>query len=345
MWSNSSYESADPWSLIEKEGTNMSPLLVYLSRGLSIVLGLVVATMAHGQQIVVSTAHQEKAPTPRADDATSGSVHRMVIQEGPNLRVRYFADGNLSTSDRRATYDLERAENELSYLRDLQRLKNQYVQSERAMEPQRRIVQQQLYGQRTHYGSSNTNYVNYGGSGYGIYGGYGYPGATGYNVGYPYWHAGYGGGGGGYGGGYGGYGYSGGAMGSVGSNSYSEDRSLQYGVGDEGSMKNALVQTVARDATPENAVAALRNYEAAAARAAASPILSRDLGLKKSSTAAPSQGPTYTKGSKATIWVGNDKYIGTVKEDRPDWVIIQTDKTEATVRKSEITRSETPSKP
>ena len=134
-------------------------------------------------------------------------------------------------------------------------------------------------------------------------------------------------------------------MGSIGSNSYSEDRSLQYGVGDEGRMKTALVQTVARDATPENAAAALRNYEAAAARAATSPVLSRDLGLTKSSTAALSQGPTYTKGSKATIWVGNDKYVGTVKEDRPDWVIIQTDKAEATVRKSEITRSETPSKP
>jgi hypothetical protein len=340
MWRNSSYESADPWSLIEKEGTNMSTLPVYLSRGLGIVLGLVVATMAHGQQIVVSTAQQEKAPPTRAADTTPGSVHRMVIQEGPNRQVRYFATGNLSASDRLATYDLERAENELSYLRDLQRLKNQYVQSERTMEPQRRIVQQQLYGKRTHYGSSNTSYVNYGSYGYGIYGGYGYPGVTGYNVGYPFWHAGYAG----YGG-YGGYGYPGGAMGSVGTNSYSEDRSLQYGIGDEGRMKTALVQSVARDATPENAAAALRNYEAAVERAATSPVLSRDLGLKKSSNAAPSQAPTYTKGSKVTIWVGNDKYVGTVKDDRPDWVIIQTDKAEATVRKSEITRSETPSKP
>jgi hypothetical protein len=311
---------------------NWHPVL--LGRGLSLVLGLVAATMAHGQQSAAPAARQDKAPPAKAANAPAGSVHRIVIQEGGNRRVSYILSNDLSTADRRAASDLERAENELTYLHDLQRLKQQYVQSERSLEPQRRIVQRQLYGRRIHYGSANVNAVNYGG-GYG----YGYPGVTGYNVSYPYWHAGYAGFGG-----YGGYGYPGGAISSVSANSYSEDRSLQYGVGNEGAIKNALVQVVARDAAPESLAAARRNYDAAASHAAASPILSRDLGLKKS-TAAPSQAPSYAKGGKATIWVGNDKYVGTIKEDRPDWVVIQTDKTEVTVRKAEITRSETPTKP
>jgi hypothetical protein len=45
-----------------------------------------------------------------------------------------------------------------------------------------------------------------------------------------------------------------------------------------------------------------------------------------------------------TIWVGTDKYVGTVKDDLSGWVVLQTDKGEVTVRKSEITRSEVPSK-
>jgi hypothetical protein len=55
--------------------------------------------------------------------------------------------------------------------------------------------------------------------------------------------------------------------------------------------------------------------------------------------------PSFTKGSKAIIWMGNEKYEGTVKDDRSGWVVLQTDKGEATLRKSEITRSEAPSKP
>jgi hypothetical protein len=209
----------------------------------------------------------------------------------------------------------------------LQRLKQQYVNSERVLEPHRRIVQQQLYGLRIRSGSASMGYVNYGGG----YGGYGYAGPYGYNVAYsPYY--------------YGSYGYPGSVYGAIGSSSYVEDRSLQYGVGDEGRMKNALVEVIARDASPENAAAALRAYDAAAARAAESPVLSRDLGLSKSSSSAPSREPTFTKGSKVTLWAGNEKYVGTVKEDRPGWVVLHTDRGEVTVRKSEITRSET-SKP
>src|SRR6185437_697485 len=117
---------------------------VLLGRGLGILLGAVVTTMAHGQQNN-APAVPEKAPPP-------ASVHRMVIREGPNQRVHYFTTGNVSSGDRIAAYNLEATENGLTYARDLQRLKQQYVNSERLLEPQRRAVQQQLYGTRISYG-------------------------------------------------------------------------------------------------------------------------------------------------------------------------------------------------
>ncbi|MGH7173649.1 MAG: hypothetical protein ACRELF_23385 [Gemmataceae bacterium] len=297
---------------------------VLLSRGLGILLGAVVTTMAHGQQNNAPAA-PAKAPPP-------GSVHRMVIREGPNRHVHYIATGNLSTRDREAAYKLERAENELTYARDLQRLKQQYVNSERILEPHRRAVQQELYGQRIQSSGRSATYANYGSGGYGGGGGY-YGSPYGY---YPFFNNGWGRG----------YGYGGGGGGvyaSLGSTSYSVVRSLQFGMGDEGRMKNALVQVIAQEASASHAAGAVRDYEEAAARAAASPVLSRDLGLPKS--AAPAKEKSFTQGSKATIWVGKDKYSGTVKDDRPDWVVIQTDKAEVTIRKSEITRTEVSPKP
>jgi hypothetical protein len=295
--------------------------------------------MAHGQQTVPPGSRQEKASSPRAAESSPGSVHRMVIEEGPNRRVQYIATGNLSTSDRLAVYDLERAENELAYVRNLQHLKEQYVNSERVLEPHRRIVQQQLYGTQQSYSSYSSSYVSYMPyEGYGYPGGlYGYYGAFSpfFYGPFSYGYAGY----------PGGFGYSGGVIGSYGSSTPSETRSLQYGVGDEGYMKDSLAQLIAQQSTPEYAATVERDYEEAIARAAESPILSRDLHLRKSAAPAPQKELSFTKGSKETIWIGNEKYEGTVKDDRPGWVVLQTDKADVTIRKSEITRTETPPKP
>lgn len=295
----------------------MYTLPVSLCRGLGLLLGVIALTSGTGRQ----SAAAEPPP---------GSVHRMVIQEGANRTVRYIASGNLSTSDRQAASDLERTENELTYLRNLQQLKHQYVKSELSLEPYRRYVQGYLYGRQIHSAGYASTYANYAPNGV-----YGVPGTYGYNGFYsPYGY--------GYGRGYGGYG--GLAYASRSAQSYSETRSLQYGMGNEGVMKNAIVGGSARQALPEYTVAALRDYQSALARAAASPVLSRDLNLPKSAASAPSAEPTFTKGAKATIWVGNEKYAGTVKEDLPGWVVLQTDKAEVTVRKSEISRAEVPPK-
>jgi hypothetical protein len=276
--------------------------------------------MAHGQQITVARKRAEQAPPPRAAEPAPASVHRMVILQGPNRSVHYITSANLSSGDRLAAYDLERAENALTYHGDLQSLKQQYVNSERILEPQRLYVQEQLYGTQIRYGGSSVGYYGGGGG----YGGLGYAGY------YPYY-------------GFGGYGYPGAIVGSLGSSSYSVTRSLQYGMGDEGRFKNAMVQVIARDASLGH-TAAMRDYDAAMGRASASPILSRDLALPKSTAPAAPQEPSFKKGSKVTIWLGKDKYAGTVRDDRPGWVVLQTDKAEVTVRKSEITRSEASAK-
>jgi len=265
--------------------------------------------MAHGQQIV--PAPPAKTP-PAKTAATPAAVHKLVIYEGPNRSVHYITTGNLSTSDRLTAYELQRAENDLSYLNDLQSLKQQYVNSERILEPQRRYVQEQLYGTQIRYGGYSAGYGSYGNGGWG----WGYPR-------------------------YGIFGNGGSSFaGYAGSTSYAITRSLQFGMGDEGRFKDAMVQVLARESSPAYAAAVLRNYDSVVGRAAASTVLSRDLSLQKGPATYSSYEPSYTKGGKVAVWVGNDKYAGTVKDDRAGWVVIQTDKGEVTVRKSEITRSE-----
>lgn len=289
---------------------------VSLGFGLGAMLA-VVATTAHGQQIVVARAAQEKAsPAKAAEKAPPpASVHKLTIFEGAHRRVSYITSGNLSTADVLTAYDLERAENELAYVRDLQRLKQQYVHDERILQPQRRYVQEQLYGTQISYGGSSSYYGGYG------YGGRGY---------YPY--------------AFGSYGWPRSSTGFAGSTSYSVVRSLQYGMGNEGIVKNSIAPAMAREGSPEHAAFAVRAYDSVAARAAASPTLSRDLSLQKGPAYSTDHGPSFAKGSKVTIWVGNDKYQGTVKEESADWVVLQTGTNDVTVRKSEITRAEAPSK-
>ncbi len=293
----------------------MYTLPVSLCRDLGILLGVLALTLAHGRQAA-------------AADPPPGSVHRMVIQEGPNRSVHYIASGNLSTSDRLAAYDLERTENELTYLRNLQQLKHLYVRNELSLVPWRHYMQRQLYGRRVTSGGYNATGVNYSSNDI-----YGVPGAFGYYGSYfPH-----------------GYGYAFGYPGSLAyatrsAQTYGETRSLQFGMGNEGVLKNAIVGVIGRQALPEYTTAAMRDYETAVSRAANSPVLSRDLGLTKSDASTPSGEPAFTKGAKATIWVGNEKYAGTVKNDRPGWLVLQTDKAEVTVRKSEITRAEVPPK-
>jgi hypothetical protein len=195
-----------------------------LGRCAALLVGVALAAAAQGQP-------PEKAPPP--PKAPPAGVHRMEIIEGPNRTVHYF--GGNTAADRRAAMELELAENDLEYARNLQALKRQYVNSERILEPQRRYVQEQLYGVQISYGTYNA----LAGYGYGYDGGYYYPYAWPYN--------------------WGGYGY-GGFNGYLGGSTTSVVRSLAYGMGDEGVLKSSLAPVIAKDATLEYMLQALRNY-------------------------------------------------------------------------------------
>lgn len=197
-----------------------------------------------------------------AEPNTPGSVHKMVIYQGSHRSVHYIVTGDLSASDRQAARELERAENEANYVYDLQCLKHQYVASERVLEPIRRAVQQQLYGISISTRNFNSNYGSYG---------YASP------MFYGYTPVGFGWGGfGGYGGG-----YSSPLSGYTSSSATTVTRNLGYGMGNEGVLKNALVQVIAREATAEYAAAAATSYHDALATAAASPVLSKALSLPR----------------------------------------------------------------
>jgi hypothetical protein len=141
---------------------------VSLSRRLGVLLTVALTPMVYGQQAQVAKQAQPKPPAvkPVADETTPpGSVHRMEIYQGPNRSVHYIPSGDVPTSDRLAAYELERTENEMIYAHDLQRLKQQYVNSERMMEPQRLYVQEQLYGASISYGRSFAGFGGFGGFG------------------------------------------------------------------------------------------------------------------------------------------------------------------------------------
>jgi len=295
---------------------------VNLSRGLGVLLGALATTMAQGQPItVVKPAQAKTRPVQTTSDEhrSSGAVHRIELYSGPHHSIAYMPSDNVSNNDRVTAREMERAENEQIYVRDLERLKQQYVNSERVSEPQRRAVQKDLYGKSITTNESAADYssrrfnTGYGGIG-------SYPGYLGYNA-YP-GYLGYGG----YGGfgGYAGYGNRRGfSNGYAGSASESMTRSLQFGVGDEGRFKDEMVKVIAQQASPEYADAAQRHYHTALSHAAASPAVARAMSPHTTANVSADEDElSYPKDSEVVVWSGNEKYSGTVKADRPNWLIL-----------------------
>ena len=333
--------------------------LVNLSRALGLLLGVVAATMAQGQQITVARYALPKGPPPRRtaeDIKANGAIHRIEMLSGPNRSVQYMFSGAVPTQEREATAELQQAENELMYVQDLERLKQQYVNGDRYMEPVRRGVQQDLYGRSittgrdmsNYYGGRYGNGYGYGlnGGGYGLSGSFGlfggglgvFGGGLGMNglgMGFPYGSP--------YG--FGGYGNRTGFNGSAGTAYQTENRSLQNGVGDEGKMKEAIAQAIAKQTDPEYANDTLRHYERAVSRAVSMPMLAKTLSVPRTATASAEYEPSYKKDSHVVLWIGEDKYTGTVKSDQAGWVVLDTEEGEVNVRKSQIMRSQVLARP
>jgi hypothetical protein len=296
-----------------------------LGRGVGLVLGVLAATAA-----VHAQADRWVRPAAPPPPRESSDVHQMTILNGANRTVHYFANGNVSPGDSTTLKDLERAENELSYAQNLEALKREYVHSERILEKERRYVQQMLYGRSVSSSAPNPFAFSTGfGGRFGLVG-------NGYPFGFPY--------------NYGGYGYGGfGAM--IGGGSVSETDNLAYGTGYEGPIKEAVAQTISRQATPEYTAAVYRNYGAALARAANTPVLRDSLALGKPKgrpeigEAAYGQtipgGPTFQAGRPVTLTLkGGGTLEGTVVGEDPDWVAVETSNSIVNVRKAEVVKGE-----
>jgi hypothetical protein len=171
---------------------------------LGMVLGLLAAPAAWGQDVKPATP--PKGP------------HVMEIFDGPSRTVHYIFPANASPGERQMYRDLERAENEQSYVANLQALRRQYVTGERMLEARRQIEQQQLYG---------WNFDRAFGAGY--LGG-AYPAAP---YSYPYY----------------GYGYYG--AGPYWGASLAVSQTLGTGIAPDGVIKQEMAKIIALNSTPE----------------------------------------------------------------------------------------------
>jgi hypothetical protein len=254
----------------------------------------------------------------------------MVIYNGPVRTIHYISDG-VSPSESSSLRDLERAENDVALADQLQALKLQYIRDERGLQSRRRDVQQLLYGYSSQESASAAAGWGYP-AGYGWGGGYGYPGYFGLS---PY-NSFYGGGG------YASAGYSASAV-----------NSLANGVGDEGVLKNELAKTIAAQATPDYAAHASANLSAALSRASQFEGTQKALGAKGPITyAAGPAGAESRFGVKpgdevnVTLRLGDktEQVKGKVHAEGPDFLTLDTDAGQETIRTSEIMRVVKPKK-
>jgi len=193
----------------------------------------------------------------KADTDKGFNVHKMTILSGQTRTVHYFSNGS-SPSEESALRELSRAENEAGYADDLLALRQQYLDTERAMESRRRQVQMALYGLSYETNTSAGNRVS--GYSFGFPSIYGTPFDTALLTG--------------------GFFGSGFALGfpanGAGAGAYAEDtfklqtdtkmsHSLAHGIGDEGKFKTEMVAMMAKQATPEYASQAARNLTSALA--------------------------------------------------------------------------------
>jgi hypothetical protein len=238
-------------------------------------------------------------------------VGQIEIYEGPRRTVQYVAP-NLSPGERASLRDLARAENEAAFVDDLQALKRRYVDSELALEPYRRSIQQQLYG----YSTSST-YSGYVASGYGR-------GFGDYAYGVPY--------GGGYGYGYGG-GYFGGA-------STTTSRSLANGVGYEGPLKDAMARQIASQSTPDYVAGSARELDVAMERVASSERLAKSFGITRDKVA-----PAAAVGTPIILTLkSGEKLEGSIYGEDVDWFRVDTPTGTVSVRKIDVARVLVPKK-
>jgi len=123
--------------------------------GLALAIPLGSLNNVQAQALKVKKADDKIRP---ADQDRGSNVHKMTIQNGQTRTVQYFSNTN-SPSEESALKELSRAENEASYVDDLLAQRQQYLNTERALESRRRQVQLALYGKSIETNTSAQNKV------------------------------------------------------------------------------------------------------------------------------------------------------------------------------------------
>lgn len=261
---------------------------------------------------------------------SGGSVHRMIIRNGSTQTVHYFSDG-VSEREKAALRELERAENEASYVANLQALRQKYVQDELALQARRSTVQQRLYGQTT-----TTSVAAPTGLAYNPLPGYGaypyilppnfinYPGSPRAAYVRPY---------------YGGYGYGAPrAAPATGVVQRTTTTGPGIGYGEKSPLTNALAGTIAQQASTDYAASVERDRQTALALASRSGPVRAALGMPKKGKIAPAGfGDEETAPIVLTLKSG-DKVEGGSLREMGDWYVVETSKGTVQVRKTEVVR-------
>lgn len=315
----------------------MNAVLVNAVRGSGFALGLVLATACYGQAptpapLPTSGVIVEKPKTPLNPNSNS---HRMEILSGPNVSVRYFGR-DLAPTEMAALRDLEHAENTANNANAMAALRHLYMSNEMQMENRRHIVQMALYGFNT---SSTFGAVSGGAVAAPFMGATGipnnyslvqnpyypvsglFPGQSATNPYFPNVYT---------------PGFFGGDTGLSGT--VTTAQSLHFGMGDEGPIKTEVAKAMAAGYTPESSAAALRGLDAAAARVASLPKLRDGAGGGgEGGKIALVDYPTLTVTTKD----GKELKGKLVREDA-DWLYLQTDTEEVSIRKSDVNRTAKP---
>ncbi len=242
---------------------------------------------------------------------TDPGLHKMVIYNGATRTVHYFAPGS-SPAEQTALKQLEQAENQMTLNDSLQSLKQQYVNTESQMEARRREVQRKLYGLSINDRTSSS--ATYSGVGQGQPSPYGTPFLTsnggwwGFPGAYPY------------------SGYSGNQV--TLQQSSETNQSLANGIGDEGQFKRAMVSEMARQANPETAATALRNYENARA----------NLGNVRPSGVVAASSETVTPRTATVTLKDGEKITGILVHQDGTWITLRTKNSEERIRMQDVNR-------
>jgi hypothetical protein len=325
----------------------MNAVLVNTGRGASVALGLLLATASFGQaptpaplppQAVLPAPRPILVEKPKTELKPTDNVHRMEILNGMSgISVSYFGK-DLAPSEMAALRDLERAENDANAAGTMAALRNLYVRDEIRMEHQRHRVQMAMYGTATKstFGSYLGGGAAPGGYAMGsfpipnnyalvqnpMYGTAGiYPGQLAYSPLYPNV-------------------YTPGFWGDTGlTNTVTRSDGLQHGMGDEGAMKTEIARAMATQYTPESAAATARGVDFAIGRVASLPNLRKGLGMKEPGNVAEAGFGTIT----LTLKDGKELKGELIRED-PDWLYVQTDNEDVSVRKTDVTKTVRPRK-